>query len=131
MSYFHAVIIQAESLDSVVEKTTALLKEAGFGVLTTIDMQATLKEKLGVSMQGYKILGACNPPFAHRAVQEEPRIGVMLPCNVVIREVAANQFDVAAVNPIASMQAIDNENLGSIAQEVNNRLKRVIEQLAQ
>lgn len=131
MSYYHQALLQADSLESVVKETTAALKEAGFGVLTTIDMQATLREKLGVEIQRYTILGACNPPFAHRAVQAEPHIGVMLPCNVVVRELTAGQYEVAAINPIASMQAIPNEDLGDIAEEINNRLKNVVEQLAQ
>ena len=102
------------------------LADAGFGVLTEIDMKATFKKKLDVDMPGYTILGACNPPLAHKAVQAEPHIGAMLPCNVILREVGENQTEVSAVDPVASMAAIENDALGEVAQEVRERLQNVI-----
>ncbi len=131
MSYYHAVTLKADSFEAVVEQTTEALQQEGFGVLTTIDMQATLKKKLDVDMEKYTILGACNPPFAHKAVQAEPHIGLMLPCNVTVREIASGTYEVAAVDPIASMQSIQNEQLGPVAEEVNAKLQAVIASLAQ
>ena len=103
-----------------------VLADAGFGVLTEIDMKATFKKKLDVDMPGYTILGACNPPLAHKAVQAEPHIGAMLPCNVILREVGENQTEVSAVDPVASMAAIENDALGEVAMEVRERLQNVI-----
>ena len=110
-------------------RTTAALKDEGFGILTEIDMQATLKKKLDVDVPGYKILGACNPPLAHRAVQAEPRIGLMLPCNVILREVGEGKTEVSAIDPVASMAAVENDSLGDVAAEVRQRLQRVVEAL--
>ena len=110
-------------------RTTAALKDEGFGVLTEIDMQATLKKKLDVDVPGYTILGACNPPLAHRAVQAEPHIGLMLPCNVILREVGEGKTEVSAIDPVASMAAVENDSLGDVAEEVRQRLQRVIEAL--
>lgn len=107
-------------------RTTAALKDEGFGVLTEIDIQATLKKKLDVDVPGYKILGACNPPLAHKAMQAEPRIGTMLPCNVVLRDLGDGTTEVAAVDPVASMAAVENDDLGAIAAEVRERLQRVV-----
>ena len=109
------------------ERATAALKDEGFGILTEIDMQATFKKKLDVEMPGYKILGACNPPLAHRAVQAEPHIGTMLPCNVILRETGSGQTEVSAVDPVASMAAIDNADLAEVAGEVRDRLQRAVE----
>jgi len=105
------------------------LKNEGFGILTEIDVTETLKRKLNVDFPNYTILGACNPPFAYRALQAEPHIGVMLPCNVIIRELEDGKTEVAAVDPLASMQAIQNEELQSIAHEIRMKLKKVIERL--
>jgi len=102
------------------------LAEEGFGVLTEIDVQATLKKKLGVDFTPYKILGACNPHFAYQALQVEPRIGTMLPCNVILRELAGGVIEVSAVDPLASMQAIDNPELGAVAGQVRDKLQQVI-----
>lgn len=110
-------------------RTTAALKAEGFGVLTEIDIQATLKKKIDVEMPGYKILGACNPPLAHQALQAEPRIGAMLPCNVILRDLGDGRTEVAAIDPVASMAAVDNDGLGDVAEEVRQRLRRVIEAL--
>lgn len=108
------------------ERTTAALKDEGFGVLTEIDIQATLKKKLDVDVSGYKILGACNPPLAHKAMQAEPRIGAMLPCNVILRDVGDGKTEVSAIDPVASMTAVENDSLGEVAQEVRERLQRVV-----
>jgi len=105
------------------------LKEEGFGVLTEIDVQKTLQTKLGVTLRPYKILGACNPQFAYQALQAEDKIGTMLPCNVILQEKDDGRTEVAAVDPVASMQAVENERLSPIAAEVRTRLRRVIEGL--
>ena len=104
------------------------LKKEGVGVLTEIDVKQTLKSKLDVDFKPYKILGACNPPFAHKALQAEEHIGLMLPCNVVLQEKAGKTL-VSAIDPVASMQAVDNSTLQGIAAEIQVRLKRVIESL--
>ena len=111
-----------ETIDLVTQK----LREQGFGVLTEIDVKATMKKKLDIDFYNYKILGACNPPFAYKALQAEDKIGVMLPCNVIIQEKEKGTVEVSVVNPIASMQAVENPALSDIASEVTNRLKKVI-----
>lgn len=103
------------------------LEKEGFGVLTEIDVQATLKKKLGEDMRPYKILGACNPPKAHEALEAENKIGTMLPCNVIVQETEEGGAEVAAVDPMASMQAVDNEALRPIAEEIRDRLRTVID----
>lgn len=108
-------------------RVRAALQDEGFGVLTEIDIQATLQEKLGVEMAPYKILGACNPPAAHRALEAEPLIGTMLPCNVVLRGLGDGQTEVAAVDPVASMAAVENDALGDIAAEIRDRLRRAVD----
>lgn len=128
MSYYFTKTLQA-GFDTAVARVTEELKREGFGILTEIDMQAALKEKLGVDFRRYKILGACNPPFAHQAVQAEPYIGTMLPCNVVVQEHSPGQVEVSAVDPVASMAAVKNEKLAAIAGDVRERLKRVVERL--
>jgi len=127
MSYYFAKTVDMP-FDEAVERATAVLQENGFGVLTTIDVSATLKKKLDVDMPRYVILGACNPGYAHQALQAEPHIGVMLPCNVIVRETDGG-VEVAAIDPIASMQAIRNESLGEIAQTVQGLMKKVIDDL--
>lgn len=101
----------------------------GFGVLTEIDVKATLKTKLNVEFRNYCILGACNPTYAYKALQTEPHIGAMLPCNVIVQELDDGQVEVAAIDPLVSMQAIQNEALLSVAKEIQLKLKQVIEQL--
>ena len=128
MSYYFSKIIN-EDFDTAVEKVTAKLKEEGFGVLTEIDVKETLKKKLDVDFKKYKILGACNPPFAYKALQAEDKIGIMLPCNVIVEENSDGKVEVSAVDPIASMQAVKNESLESVAIEVRDKLKKVIENL--
>lgn len=117
------------SFDEAIEKVTAALKEEGFGILTEIDIKATLKKKLDADFRNYRILGACNPPLAHEALQAEPHIGLMLPCNVIVQEYDNGKVEVSAVDPVASMQAIENEELGEVAGNVRMQLKRVIDSL--
>lgn len=128
MSYYFSKIVPSD-FDTAIENVTAALKEEGFGILTEIDVRATFKKKLDVDFRPYKILGACNAPFAYKALQAEEKIGTMLPCNVIVRETENGEVEVAAVDPVASMQAIKNEALGEIANTVRERLKRVVEGL--
>ena len=128
MSYYFSKIVN-EGFDKAIENVTTKLKEEGFGILTEIDVKETLKKKLDVDFKKYKILGACNPPFAYKALQSEDKIGIMLPCNVVVEEHSDGRVEVSAVDPLASMQAIQNEKLGAIALEVRDKLKRVIDRL--
>ncbi len=128
MSYYFSRKLDI-SFDKAIERATNALKEQGFGVLMEIDVKTTLKKKLDVDFYNYKILGACNPHFAHRALLFEEKIGTMLPCNVIVRETKENLVEVAAVDPVASMQSIENPQLGKIATEVQKRLKAAIENL--
>lgn len=129
MSTYYFSTVFDGTFEEAIEETTTALAAHGFGILTEIDVSATMKKKLDVDMRPYRILGACNPSFAYRALQAENKIGTMLPCNVIVRETEAGDVEVAAVDPIASMQAIDNENLGSVALEVRTLLQKVIESL--
>ncbi len=117
------------SFEETIEKVTELLKSEGFGVLTEIDVKATLKKKLDVDFKPYKILGACNPPSAYKALQMEEQIGLMLPCNVIVYENNMNQIVAAAIDPVSSMMAVNNEKLGEIAFPIQAKLKKVIEAL--
>lgn len=117
------------SYNEAIEKVTDELKKEGFGVLTEIDVKETLKKKLDVDFKPYKILGACNPPFAHKALQAEEQIGLMLPCNVIVYVNDNNETVVAAIDPIASMQAVKNETLGEVAETIQGKLKSVISNL--
>jgi len=128
VSYYFNTIV-AGNFGDVVQKTTEALKKEGFGVLTDIDVTATLKKKLGVDFKKYRILGACNPPFAFKALQAEDKIGTMLPCNIIVQEIADGEIEVAAIDPIASMQAIKNPDLRDIADQVQRKLKKVIDSL--
>lgn len=114
------------SFDEAITRVTEELKEKGFGVLTEIDVKETLKKKLDVDFKKYKILGACNPNFAYQALKAEDKIGTMLPCNVIVEEHENGKVEVSAVNPMASMQAVENEELGPIAEEVQSNLAQVI-----
>ncbi len=114
------------AFNDVVERTVAALKAEGFGVLSDLDIQATLKAKLGVNFQRYRILGACNPPLAYRALQVEPTIGVMLPCNVVVREISPGKIEVAAINPLTGIGEVGNPSLTAVAAEVAEKLQRVV-----
>ena len=128
MEYYFSKTITG-SFDEAIQKVTAALKAEGFGVLTEIDIKATLKKKLDVDFYNYKILGACNPPYAYKALLAEDKIGTMLPCNVIVQEKVAGQIEVSAIDPAASMQVIENEKVAEIATEIRARLQKVIEQL--
>ena len=125
--YFNKII--ALPFDEAVERVKGELKKDGFGVLTEIDVRRTLKEKLGVDFRPYRILGACNAPYAYRALQAEDKIGTMLPCSVIVQELAPGRVEVAAVDPWASMAAVKNEDLGAIGLEVREKLRAVIDRL--
>ena len=129
MEYYYHKKFSQTSFDAVVAKTIAALKEEGFGVLTEIDIKSTLKKKLDVDFYNYKILGACNPEFAYKALLTEDKIGTMLPCNVIVQEKEPGNLEVSAVNPMASMQAIENPDLINVAENVSAKLKRVISNL--
>jgi uncharacterized protein (DUF302 family) len=129
MEYYFNKTLTNLSFVEVVDKTAQALKEEGFGILTEIDIKTTFKNKLDVDFPNYKILGACNPAFAHSALMAENKIGTMLPCNVIVREAENGNIEVAAVDPIASMTSVKNEDLGKIADEVRNKLKKVVESL--
>ena len=127
MSYYFSKK-SALGFEEAIEKVTEALKSEGFGILTEIDVKETLKKKLNVDFRPYRILGACNPPFAYQALQVEDKVGIILPCNVIVQE-KENGVEIATVDPVASMQAIDNPKLGEIAGEIRQRLQRVIDSL--
>ncbi|MEZ4971357.1 MAG: DUF302 domain-containing protein [Flavobacteriaceae bacterium] len=129
MEYYFNKTIGNIPFDQAIEKTKLALQNEGFGVLTEIDMKATLKKKLNVDFYNYMVLGACNAPFAHKALQAEDKIGTMLPCNVIVMEKEPGLVEIAAVNPMASMQAVINLDLMNIADEVGQKLKRVVEKI--
>jgi len=126
MSYYHSKVVHLP-FDEAIERVTETLKAEGFGILSDIDVKATLKKKLDVDVASYRILGACNPPFAYQALQAEDKIGTMLPCNVIVQERGANETEISAVNPIASMQAVDNPALEPIAVQVREKLVRAVD----
>lgn len=125
MKYYYNKTIQGDFND-VITKVTEELEKEGFGVLTEINVTETLKKKLDVDFRNYRILGACNAPYAHKALKAEDKIGTMLPCNVIVQEIKEGEIEVAAVNPIASMQAVENEDLAKIATEIKEKLEKVI-----
>jgi uncharacterized protein (DUF302 family) len=128
MSYYFSKTLSM-SFDDAVQRTTEALKNEGFGIITEIDIKQTLKAKIGVDFRNYRILGACNPTIAHEALQLDDKVGTMLPCNVVVQEIASGKTEVAAIDPVASMQAIDNARLRQTAEIIRARLKHVIEAL--
>lgn len=128
MEYYFSKLITS-SFDEAIERTTNALKAEGFGVISDIDMKEKLKEKLGVDFRSYRILGACSPGHAYKALQAEEKIGTMLPCNVLVIDKENGWVEVAAVNPIASMMAINNPELESVASEVTEKLKHVVSKL--
>ena len=128
MEYFFSKTVNL-SYEQAIEKVTEELKKEGFGILTEIDVKETLKKKMGVDFHKYIILGACNPSYAYQALQAEDKIGTMLPCNVIVQEKIEGQVEVTAIDPIASMSAVENPKLKPIAEEVQSRLKKVIQQL--
>lgn len=129
MSYYFSKNVDY-SFDEAIDKITAELKEEGFGILTEIDVKNTLKQKIDVDFRQYKILGACNPPFAHKALQAESQIGIMLPCNVVVQENAdGNGIDVSVMNPMDAMSIVKNDTMAEIAGEVTGRLKNALDRV--
>ena len=126
MSYTHDRVIEGGSMDDVDARVRAALAERGFGVLTEIDVKATLKAKIGAEVDDYRILGACSPSMAYKAIQVEPRAGAMLPCNVILRAVEGG-VEISAIDPVASMQAINNDDLHKIAVEVRQMLVEAVE----
>ncbi len=126
---YHFTKVVNTSFDDAITQVTEALKREGFGILTEIDVQSALKKKIGVEFRKYRILGACNPQMAHKALQIEDKIGTMLPCNVILQETATRQVEVSAVDPVASMQAVNNPKLADVAQTVQAKLKAVIEAL--
>ena len=128
MSYYFGKTLNV-SFDEATAGVTEALKKEGFGILTEIDVKETLKKKLNVDFGKYKILGACNPPYAYRALQVEDKIGLMLPCNVIVQELTGGKAEVAAIDPVASMAAVDNPKLLKVGQEVRVKLKSVIDNL--
>ena len=128
MSYYFSKTLEIP-FDEAVEKATAELKKEGFGVLTDIDVKKILYEKLGVDFRKYRILGACNAPYAYKALMTEDKIGTMLPCSVIVQKLADGRIEVAAINPLASMQAVQNPELGTVGLEVRAKLRAVVDRL--
>jgi uncharacterized protein (DUF302 family) len=128
MEYYFSKTLET-SFDEAIQKTIEALKTEGFGVISEINIHEKLKEKLNVDFRRYKILGACNPSYAYKALQAEDKIGTMLPCNVIVQELSESRIEIAAVNPIASMMAIQNPALAGIAQEITTKLQSVINAL--
>jgi len=128
MNYYFNKILSI-SFEEAINKVTEELKKEGFGILTEIDVKETLKKKLNVDFRKYKILGACNPPFAYQALQAEDKIGLMLPCNVIVQETTEGKVEVSAIDPFASMQTVQNPELREVALQVRGKLKSVIENL--
>lgn len=125
MNYYFARTLPI-GFDEAVKRTIEALRQEGFGIITEIDVRDTFKKKLGIDFHPYRILGACNPALAHKALQLEDKVGTMLPCNVIVQEVAGNRTEVAAIDPVASMMAIDNPRLKEAAEEVRTKLRKVI-----
>ncbi len=128
MTYYFSKTLSTP-FDAAVSRVVEVLRQEGFGVLTDIDVQATLKKKLGADFRRYRILGACNPAMAFQALQAEDKIGTMLPCNIIVQETGAGGVEVAAIDPVASMQAVANPQLGTVAGSVREQLRRVVEAL--
>jgi uncharacterized protein (DUF302 family) len=128
MSYHFSIILDSD-FDSTIAKVVDELRKEGFGIVTDIDMKETLKKKIDVDFRNYRILGACNPKYAYQALSAEDKVGTMLPCNVVVQEQSDGRVEVSAVNPVASMMAIQNEKLEPLAKEISEKLQRVIASL--
>ena len=128
MSYTIDRLIETSDLEEVDRRTRAALASHGFGVLTEIDVQATMKKKIDVDMDAYRILGACNPQMAYQAIGMEPRVGAMLPCNVILRQVEGG-IEVSAIDPVASMQGIDNDQLHAVAGQVRDMMSAIVEEI--
>jgi uncharacterized protein (DUF302 family) len=128
MKYYMSTKVNGD-LDSTVEQVKSELSKEGFGILSDIDVEATLQKKIGVDFRKYRILGACNPPFSHKALQAEDKIGTLLPCNVIVQELDPGSIEVAAVDPQASMQGVSNAEIETIAGEIKDKLQKVIDRL--
>lgn len=128
MSYYFSKTLEI-GFDEAINRVIEELKKEGFGILTDIDVRAAMKKKLNVDFKNYRILGACNPPFAYQALQAEDKIGTMLPCNVIVQENDKGNVEVSAIDPIASMQAVQNPKLQDVAEQIRAKLKRVIDSL--
>ena len=128
MKYYFSRTLEMP-FDTAIDHVTRILKEEGFGILSDIDVRAKMEEKLGKSFRNYRILGACNPPFAWQALQVEDKIGTLLPCNVIVQDAGPGRVEVAAIDPVASMQAVENPELRGIGEQVRASLQRVIESL--
>jgi len=129
MRYYFNKVVKSKDFDEVINQTVAVLKTEGFGVLTEIDIQKAFKEKIDVDFKKYRILGACNPHFAHKALLAEDKIGVFLPCNIIVEEHENGEIEVSAVDPVASMGAVNNDALGGFALEVQEKMKKIIKKL--
>lgn len=127
MAYYFSRKLEA-GFDEAVSRVTEALKSQGFGILTEIDVGATLKQKLDVDFRPYRILGACNPPFAYKALQAEDKIGTMLPCNVIVQATDEGRVEIAAIDPAASMQAVDNPALAAIARTIGEKLNTAVQE---
>ncbi len=128
MSYYFSKIINTD-FNKAIDKVTGELKKQGFGIVSEIDVKKTLKKKLNIDFKKYKILGACNPKFAHQALKAEDKIGLMLPCNVVVEEISSDKTEISVADPITLMQIIVNPELEHIAKQVQVKLKKVVENL--
>lgn len=128
MAYYFNKTVNGD-FDGVVERTIAAMKEEGFGVLTDIDVKATLYKKLAVDFRKYRILGTCNPPFAFQALQAEDKIGILLPCNVIVQELEEGVQEVAVVNPLEAMASVKNEALGPIAMQVEKKMRAALDKI--
>ena len=128
MKYYFSTIVDLP-FNKAIERVTEDLKSEGFGILTDIDVKETLKKKLDVDFHRYRILGTCNPPYAYQALLKESKIGIMLPCNVIVQELPSGQVEISAVDPVVSMQAVANPDLEEVAFQIREKLKRVIEGL--
>jgi len=128
LTYYYSKKV-SYGFDEAVSRINQALKDEGFGILTEIDVKSTLKKKLDVDFRNYRILGACNPPFAYKALQAEDKIGTMLPCNVIVQELPDGNVEIAAIDPIASMKAVDNPSLQDTAEAVAEKLKKIVQNL--
>lgn len=128
MSYYFSTV-KNQSFEQVIENVTQALQKEGFGILTEIDVKETFKKKLDVDFRRYRILGACNPSFAYKALQVEDKIGTMLPCNIIVQELEEGRVEAAAIDPIASMQAVENRELGDVAEQVQRKMESIIKSL--
>ena len=129
MAYYFTKTIENTDFESAVQKITDGLKEEGFGVISTIDFQATLKEKINVDFRKYSVLQACNPPYAYKSLQAEDKIGTLLPCNVVVQEISDGTFEISSINPKAAMASVENKTMKDIASEISEKLERAVSKL--